>query len=597
MDTVIGLMPVVLFAAVAIGAAHLLASAGGFLTAWRRRLATAALLAPALPLLAWIIGIPLPGWLAPICLVLGAVMIWRRWLRNGDVVTRWGEATRRKSGVASIRDVWRAASWWRLRRKTTSLRPHTRHHTRIQRARIRLTELGAPIARAGLLWVWSAIEDVTLVFGGPRTGKTGWLGGRVLDAPGACLVTSTRTDLHTLTADVRAAHGPVLVFNAAGVADWPSTVTFDPLMGCLDPVTAVERATDLLATSGGDDGDDRAFWNGQARRVLAALLHAACLGDLAMTDVARWVSDPPAAEREIMRLLRSSPVPAYVADVAQFIGTNERTRTSITSTMMPALGWLTSPSARAAAEPGASMNVATVLAERATIYLIGAKDSHSAPLVAALTGYIAREARRLAAYQPGGRLDPPLTLVLDEAALLAPPLEDWTADMGGRNVTIYAAFQSRAQLLSRWSTAQAAEILNNAATIMLFGGTNDRDDLEFWSTRAGERDEPVTTTDTHGGVKTRTTRKARVLAPAQLANLPEGMAVVFRRGMPPVVGRIRMAWERRDLRDAAGRTLRARLSAALEHRRATPTPTAIPVPNLHVVPDPTDNAHPVDPAA
>src|SRR3712207_7495966 len=52
--------------------------------------------------------------------------------------------------------------------------------------------------RVGLLSVWSSIEDVTLVFGGPRTGKSQWLAGRVLDAPGAVLVTSTRTDLYEL---------------------------------------------------------------------------------------------------------------------------------------------------------------------------------------------------------------------------------------------------------------------------------------------------------------------------------------------------------------------------------------------------------------
>ena len=42
------------------------------------------------------------------------------------------------------------------------------------------------------------------MFGGPRTGKTGYLAGRVIDAPGAVLVTSTRTDLHELAAGLRA---------------------------------------------------------------------------------------------------------------------------------------------------------------------------------------------------------------------------------------------------------------------------------------------------------------------------------------------------------------------------------------------------------
>ena len=136
---------------------------------------------------------------------------------------------------------------------------------------------------------------------------------------------------------------------------------------------------------------------------------------------------------------------------------------------------------------------------RATVFLLGAEETQAAPLVCALTGHIAREARRLAALQPGGRLDPNLTLVLDEAALVSPvPLDSWTADMGGRGVTILAAFQSRAQVLARWGEHAAATILNNTSAVMVFGGTRDRDDLQFWSTLTGDRDERITSHDLHG---------------------------------------------------------------------------------------------------
>ena len=39
-----------------------------------------------------------------------------------------------------------------------------------------------------------------------------------------------------------------------------------------------------------------------------------------------------------------------------------------------------------------------------------------------------------------------------------------------------------------------------------------------------------------------------MLAPAQLANLPAGRVVAFRRGMPPVIGRAEQAHRRRDVR-------------------------------------------------
>ncbi|MGE0300747.1 MAG: type IV secretory system conjugative DNA transfer family protein, partial [Dehalococcoidia bacterium] len=230
--------------------------------------------------------------------------------------------------------------------------------------------------------------------------------------------------------------------------------------------------------------------------------------------------------------------------------------------------------ARAAAAPvgrgGHAFDVAALLASKATVYLLGGEEAQVAPLVCALTGHIAREARRVAAHQPGGRLDPPLSLRLDEAALICPvPLDQWTADMGGRGVNIVACFQSRAQLVDRYGQAKAAVILNNSGARMLFGGTADRDDLTYWSTLAGEREEYYTTTDLHGRVASRSTRRVPVLSPAQLANLPARRVVVFRRDMPPAIGRAEQAWRRRDVHTYHHPTaLSVRVRASIAHRRA-----------------------------
>ncbi|MGD9525200.1 type IV secretory system conjugative DNA transfer family protein [Pseudonocardia sp.] len=532
----------------------LAAMVGGGMFAWRRgaRGVAAGLLGLALlPALTLVEQTP-PAVLVGAGLV-AAVLGWHHWSRTSTTVTRWGARSRRKSGVASTLDIARLASGPAMRRKATTVRPLLAGLSRWQRLRVRTVEFAVPLCRAGFAWVWASIEDVVCVFGGPRTGKTGWLAGKVIDAPGAVLVTSTRTDLHDITAPLRAAKGPVYVFNAVGLGGLASTITFDPLTGCTDPVTAAERATDMLtATTRSGVGGDREFWDAQARRVLAALLHAAALGGRQMRDVLGWVADPDRGRAELTSLLRKSREPAFEEDVAQFVSTNERTRTSITSTIMPALGWLMSPAASAAAEPGHGFDVAELLESRATVYLLGAEEAHTGPLVCALTGHVAREARRIAAHEPAGRLDPPLTLVLDEAALISPvPLHSWTADMGGRGVTILAAFQSRAQLLARYGEHNAATILNNTGAVLLFGGTRDRDDLQFWSTLGGDRDERITTTDLHGRVASRTVRKVPVLAPAQIANLPAGRVVAFRRGLAPVIGRAQMAWRRRDVRARA----------------------------------------------
>ena len=313
-------------------------------------------------------------------------------------------------------------------------------------------------------------------------------------------------------------------------------------------------------------GGDREYWTGQARRVLAALMHAAALGGASMTDVLAWVADPDGAAPKVEQFLRRSPQPAYESDAAQFLDTNERTRSSICATIMPALGWLTDATAAAAAESG-DFDVATLLESRGTVYMLGADDGQVAPLVTALTGHIAREARRIAATDSAlaarGRLDPPLTMVLDEAALICPiPLDNWTADMGGRNVTIHIGAQSRAQLRQRWGDTGAAAILNNTATLLIYGGTRDHDDLTAYSTLTGERYEETPTWDDDGLVRSLTRHRVPVLSPAQIAQLPARHVVIIRRGMAPAVGTVQMAWKRADVKAArratawANRTLR-----------------------------------------
>ena len=544
--------------------AFLVASALGTRLAWRRGArALAAGCAAATVLFAVSVWRSTHPVLLAVLVVGLCGLVWHRYGATAATVTRWGSVIRRKSGVASGVDISRLSGPVAMRRRAPTMRPSLAVAGARARARqlttLPVEEVAVRLCRVGAQTVWCPVEEVVLIFGGPRKGKTQLLACQVIDHPGAVIVTSTRTDLLDQTGPLRAARGPVYVFNPVGLGERPSTVTFDPLTGCVDPVTAAERASDMLAgaghTYGGSGSADRAFWDDQGRRNLAALLHAAALGDaLTVADVGDWLSDLEGAATQILGLLRNrSPEPAFEASVSQFIQTNERTRSSITATIAPALSWLTHKPAQSAALPvrdgGHPLDVAELLAARGSVFMLGAEEHHVAPLVCAMTGWIAREARRIAACQPGGRLDPPLGLRLDECALICPiPLHDWTADMGGRGVSIVACFQSRAQLIDHFGSAKAATIINNASAKVLFGGTGDRDDLQYWSTLAGERDEPITTTDLHGRVASRTTRRVPVLAPAQIATLPPGRVVVFTSAMPPVIGRAQKAHKRADVR-------------------------------------------------
>jgi type IV secretory pathway TraG/TraD family ATPase VirD4 len=122
-------------------------------------------------------------------------------------------------------------------------------------------------------------------------------------------------------------------------------------------------------------------------------------------------------------------------------------------------------------------------------------------------------------------------------------------------VPIHIGAQSRAQLRQRWGDTGAGAILNNAATLLIYGGTRDADDLTAYSLLTGERDEEVLTHDQDANLTAVTVRRVPVLSPAQIAQLPFRRVVIIRKGMPPAIGRVRMAWKRHDVK-AARRAIR-----------------------------------------
>lgn len=493
--------------------------------------------------------------------VLAGIM-WIAKQRTGQsssaLIAKWTKKNRKDGGVASRWDHWRVASKHAMRRQATVLRPSFAQLSWWQRYRTPVTAYATQLAKVARRGFWSSCEAVTLRVGGPRTGKTGELAGRIVDGPGAVIATSTRKDLIGLTAPIRSKIGPIHIFNPAGIGSIASTVKWSPLAGCRDLSTAQRRASDMIPPANSEEAER---WDAQARRVLGVLLHAAAVAGLPMRAVLKWAASPedPKSQQRVDDALTTLPdtpeTRSVRASARQFFELNERTQTSITTTMMPALQWLTDAKAAAIgdadANDGGLFDVREFIDHKGTLYMLGAKDGTTAPLTAALTAEIAHTARMLAEDLPGGRLDPPLTLALDEAALICPvPLDEWTADMGGRGITLHISLQSRSQLRQRWGPDGAATILNNSSAIMIFGGQRDPDDLQAWSSLSGERDEDATTRDDSGDVTAVSDRKVPVLSAAQIANLPPGQVLIINRGMPASIGTAVMAWKRRDVRKA-----------------------------------------------
>ena len=67
-----------------------------------------------------------------------------------------------------------------------------------------------------------------------------------IDAPGPCIVTSTRADAMTNTYAMRAAVGKVYVFDANNMVSWPERLRWSPVKGAENPRVAATRAGAFL---------------------------------------------------------------------------------------------------------------------------------------------------------------------------------------------------------------------------------------------------------------------------------------------------------------------------------------------------------------
>ncbi|MQS17949.1 TraM recognition domain-containing protein [Streptomyces kaniharaensis] len=465
--------------------------------------------------------------------------------------------------------------------------------------------------------IYNSIEDMTLVFAPPRTGKSALLGGFVVDAPGSAVVTSTRGDLYRHTVHVRAKRGPVLVFNpdVAGVAN---TLVWDVPKGCKDPVVAFRRAGYLLSGQAVGAVEDSSFWDNQSYRVLRALLMAADIGGRSLMDVREWVTSMDEDTLEPFKLLQSYKdcPPGWASDLLQVIKAPERTRESILLTLISSLECLALPSVAAIVTPkdGApDFDPELFLRAGGTLYLMGRHRSKGsvAPLFAALVGEIYETAKELAASSPNDRIDPPLSLILDEAAITCPlPLQSWGADAGGSNIPITVSVQSPSQLYDRWGQ-RGGETIWQLANKLVFGGLSVTRDLRDLSELCGERDKDVTTTSTNAkgeATKSVSTVQVPVMPTDKIRRLAKFRGLYIHRNAAPVVVKIVPVWKRDDVK-AVNKEIRraerdlekrekqaAKLGIELPTTPATPPmPAYKPVVPKQPVPEQQPGQRPADP--
>lgn len=418
-------------------------------------------------------------------------------------------------------------------------------------------ELGYRLGRAHGVDCWVSVEDSLIVLGPPRSGKgLHAVIPAILDAPGAVITTSTRPDNLAVTMQARRERGPVAIFDPQRLTGAQAAARWSPIRGCVRPRVALARAR-ALCTDPGRGTDNASFWSQQCLAAVRCLLHAAALDERTPGELYRWSLSAMAAV-EAVDILATHPdaAPGWGGALEAIVSADARQRDSTWSMVANVFAPLSDPQVLAAASPGVGewFDPVRFLTERGTLYLLGTAGGATATanLVTALVEDVVETARTLAANEPGGRLDPPLAVLLDEAANYPlPSLPELMSDGGGSGITTLVVLQSLAQARARWGHDAAGAIWDAAIVKLILGGAGNAADLRDLSALIGTR-EQQRRSESWGPDGRRTvstsSQEAPILEPGRLRTLPFGQAVLLLRSAAPILLQL-TPWTRRP--DAA----------------------------------------------
>lgn len=537
------------------------------------------------PSVAWHanMGSPVVYWLLELIAVVvaGAIAVGVWWVvtrldgRHGSGARRRSDDPEKAEGLASRKEVKRAASARALLRRAGTLRPAVKDPAP--------EDVGIAIGFARGVRCWASVEDSITVMGPPRSGK-GYhvVIPAILDYPGAVITTSTRADNLSATMAARGSEGrPVGVFDPQGLAAGvPSALRWSPVRGCERPQTAMIRAAALTASA--DEGvQEGSFWRQQTQTAIRCLLHAAAVGQRPPASLYEW-SLSPANAREAVNILASSERATRTWDKAldAIVSADQRQRDSVWAMVGNAFAALADPRVLDAVSPSSANQFTPndFLRRRGTLFLLGTASGASATagLVSALIEDVVEEARRMAAASPGARLDPPLGLILDEAANYPlPSLPALMSEGGGTGITTMAVLQSLAQARAKWGRDEAEAIWDSTIVKIVLGGSSNADDLQDLSRMMGEHTITERSRSWQAGQwdasYSESDRDRAILEPAMIRRLAFGRALLLLRSARPIVMQMTPWTDRRDAPDIkSGRagveqTIRSEASRELGH--------------------------------
>ncbi|MEU9333759.1 type IV secretory system conjugative DNA transfer family protein [Streptomyces sp. NPDC048290] len=279
------------------------------------------------------------------------------------------------------------------------------------------------------------------------------------DAEGPALVVTSDPALWQDTKDARAKLGPVHLYDPTHRCDTPARLHWSPTSGCENKATAAERATALLAPVRPTARLDQAVAD-TAETLLRSCLHAAALDGRTVRHVHRWAQGNQI--QDAVRTLRTHPkaAPGAAGELEAALTSHPERRDIAQELAGRALSALFTVNVREACTPNRADALAldSFVHEGGTLYVVGESiedpraNPGAMPLLTALVSSVVEHGRHMAERSSSGRLDPPLSLILDDLAAVAPipALPALLSHGTGRGLPTLALLRSREQARTRW---------------------------------------------------------------------------------------------------------------------------------------------------
>ena len=403
------------------------------------------------------------------------------------------------------------------------------------------------------------------LIGASRSGKTTAAIGGILEWQGPAVLCSLRSDLLGATGQWRAGCGNVQVYDPCGVTGRESG-SWSPLQGA-ETVSGAMQAARAMAEAAPREhqpGQQGAFWTQMAESLLSALLVLAANSEKrTFSDVIRWVvsTDMPTEGYvgevpPLLRALKNESDPArkeagkFAAQVLEGLWRNDhRTVSSVYATARTMVWpWVDPKVAKVTA--GCTINLDWLLAGSNTLYVCMPlnKEDGLRPVLGGVLNDLIGQAfeHHVRTNKP---LDPPLLLVIDEAATLCPDrLPAWSATLAGVGVQLVTTWQSVGQIEAAYGR-HSEGILTNHLTKVFYAGMSDPMGLDYASRLLGEEHLPASLSGQAGQDREGTSVATVPVVPAAaLRQMRPGDALLIHGTLPPAHVRLRPWYRDRQLR-------------------------------------------------